>query len=352
MLKGSTAPSGDPMISAITDLSDDSEAIAECKAESLKSAEAEKAKAQAEAELAKAQAEAELAKAQAEAELAKAQAEAELAKAQAEAELAKAQEEALTAVPSTIIQNSTPEPAPAPGIGGYKGKRCDIQTLSNEKKLPKWNCEIVDTSIVASMLKDAEKTHIPFIKIDATDDVKTKLEAYLNKNLSKLNIQSTDTFSCEAGKVIKTSNNIGIQHVMCDDSETSVEFLNLISPADNKARVYHTKTFDHLFEDAPDIDKTEETVINGERGTYVAVKYETAFDATGSEHSELDIVYYLFLGDKLRYLTDWTAFHTDENSSFDEEDGTETYSCNAKATVLRIESTGAKQMTHTMTIGE
>ena len=93
----------------------------------------------------------------------------------------------------------------------------------------------------------------------------------------------------------------------------SVAFLNLVSPVDNKARVYTAKTFDHLFEDAPVITKTEETVINGERGAYVAVKYEIYYDGTGHDRSETDIVHYLFLGDKLRFLSDWNAFHIVED---------------------------------------
>ena len=147
-----------------------------------------------------------------------------------------------------------------------------------------------------------------------------------------------------------SSGNIGIQHVLCDNSDISVSFLNLVSPVDNKARVYQTKTFDHLFEDKPVIDKTEEIVINGERGAYVAVKYEVASDGTGTEHSEIDIINYLFLGDKLRYLTDWNAFHIDE--SYADYDGVDHYSCDANATVLRLESTGAKQQVHTFAIPE
>jgi hypothetical protein len=123
----------------------------------------------------------------------------------------------------------------------------------------------------------------------------------------------------------------------------SVVFLNLISPVDNKSRVYTAKTFDYLFEDAPVITKTEETVINGERGAYVAVKYETASDGTGSEHNETDVVHYLFLGDKLRFLTDWNAFHIEESWSH-EDDGTTDHSCDAKATLLRLENSEAKSI--------
>ena len=247
----------------------------------------------------------------------------------------------------------TPKPAPVDiNDNTYKGKRCDIQTISNEKHLPNWNIEIFDSTVIASMLKDAEKAHLPFIKINASDDLKQKLEDYINKNPSKLNIAPSETISCELGQYIKTQSNIGIQHVLCSDSENSIAFLNLVSPIDNKARVYKTKTFDHLFEDAPVITQKEEIVLNGERGAYVAVKYEIASDGTGTEHVETDIMHHLFLGDKLRYLTDWNAFHIEENSEYAEEDGKENYSCNAKATVLRLESTGSKEMTHTFAIGE
>ena len=223
-----------------------------------------------------------------------------------------------------------------------KGK-CDTQTISKEKHLPKWNIEIIDSSVIASMLKDAEKNHLPFLKINASDDLKQKLENYINKDPSKLNQNSQNAFTCDPGNYIRTSSNIGIQLVYCNDSEMSVVFLNLVSPGDNKARVYTAKTFDHLFEEAPAIDKTEETVINGERGAYVAVKYETFSDGTGTDHTETDIAHYLFLGDKLRYLTDWNAFHIEESNSYN-DDGTKDYSCDAKATVLRLESTGAKHV--------
>ena len=33
-----------------------------------------------------------------------------------------------------------------------KGKRCNVQTISNEKRIPKWSIEIIDSSIAASML--------------------------------------------------------------------------------------------------------------------------------------------------------------------------------------------------------
>ena len=220
-------------------------------------------------------------------------------------------------------------------------KRCDIQTISKEKHLPKWNIEIIDSSVIASMLKDAEKNHLPFLKINASDNLKQKLEIYINKYPSKLHENSQNAFTCEPGKYIRTSSNIGIQLISCNDDEMSVTFLNLISPVDNKARVYTVKTFDYLFEDAPVITKTEETVINGERGAYVAVKYETASDGTGSEHNETDVVHYLFLGDKLRFLTDWNAFHIEESWSH-EDDGTTDYSCDAKATLLRLENSEAK----------
>ena len=225
----------------------------------------------------------------------------------------------------------------------YKEKRCDTQTISNEKHLPKWNIEIIDSSVIASMLKDAEKNHLPFLKINASDNLKQKLEDYINKNPSKLHKDSQNAFTCEPGNYIKTASNIGIQLVSCNDNKMSVVFLNLVSPVDNKARVYTAKTFDHLFEDAPVITKTEETVINGERGAYVAVKYEIYYDGTGHERIETDIVHYLFLGDKLRFLSDWNAFHIEEDWHY-EEDGTEDYSCDAKTTVLRLENSEVKHI--------
>ena len=237
---------------------------------------------------------------------------------------------------------AAPAPSPTPNNNASDTeKRCDIQTISKEKHLPKWNIEIIDSSVIASMLKDAEKNHLPFLKINASDNLKQKLEIYINKNPSKVHENSQNTFTCEPGKYIRTSSNIGIQLVSCNDDEMSVAFLNLISPVDNKARVYTAKTFDYLFEDAPVITKTEETVINGERGAYVAVKYETASDGTGSEHNETDVVHYLFLGDKLRFLTDWNAFHIEESWSH-EDDGTTDHSCDAKATLLRLENSEAK----------
>ena len=222
-------------------------------------------------------------------------------------------------------------------------KRCDTQTISNEKHLPKWNIEIIDSSVITSMLKDAEKTHLPFLKINASDNLKQKLEDYINKNPSQLHKDSQNAFTCEPGNYIKTASNIGIQLVSCNDNKMSVVFLNLVSPVDNKARVYTAKTFDHLFEDAPVITKTEETVINGERGSYVAVKYEIYYDGTGHERIETDIVHYLFLGDKLRFLSDWNAFHIEEDWHY-EEDGTEDYSCDAKTTVLRLENSEVKHI--------
>ena len=225
-------------------------------------------------------------------------------------------------------------------------KRCDTQTISKEKHLPKWNIEIVDSSVIASMLKDAEKNHLPFLKINASDNLKQKLEDYINKNPSKLHKDSQNAFTCEPGNYIKTASNIGIQLVLCKDEEMSVAFLNLVSPVDNKARVYTAKTFDHLFEDAPVITKTEETIINGERGAYVAVKYEIYYDGTGHDRSETDIVHYLFLGDKLRFLSDWNAFHIVEDWYY-HDDGTEEYDCDAKTTVLRLENSGAKHQEHT-----
>ena len=245
-----------------------------------------------------------------------------------------------------------PSPAPTPNnIASDTEKRCDTQTISNEKHLPKWNIEIVDSSVITSMLKDAEKNHLPFLKINASDNLKQKLETYINKEPSKLHENSQNTFTCEPANYIRTASNIGIQLVLCNDNddEMSVAFLNLVSPVDNKARVYTAKTFDHLFKDAPVIDITEETVINGERAAYIAVKYETYSDGTGHERSETDIVHYLFLGDKLRFLSDWNAFHIVEDWYY-YDDGTEEYDCDAKATVLRIESTGAKHQEHSFSI--
>ena len=230
-----------------------------------------------------------------------------------------------------------------------KGKRCNVQTISNEKRIPKWNIEIIDSSIVASMLKDAEKTHLPFLKINASDDLEQKLVAYINKNPTRLNPNSQEAFTCRIGNDNKTASGIGVQHVLCDDSDVSVSFLNLVSPVDKKARIYKVKTFDHLFEDSPVVEKIEESVINGERGVYVAVKYEDFSDGTGTEYIETDFVNYLFLGDKLRYLTDWNAFHIEEHHHYD-DDGALEYSCNAKATVLRLESTEAKYREHSFSV--
>lgn len=230
-----------------------------------------------------------------------------------------------------------------------KGKRCNVQTISNEKRIPKWNIEIVDPSIVASMLKDAEKSHLPFLKINASDDLEQKLVAYINKNPTRINPNSQEAFTCRIGNDNKTASGIGVQHVLCDDSDVSVSFLNLVSPVDKKARIYKVKTFDHLFEDSPVVEKTEESVINGERGVYVAVKYEDFSDGTGTEYIETDFVNYLFLGDKLRYLTDWNAFHIEEHHHYD-DDGALEYSCNAKATVLRLEGSEAKYREHSFSI--
>lgn len=177
-----------------------------------------------------------------------------------------------------------------------KGKRCNVQTISNEKRIPKWSIEIIDSSIVASMLKDAEKSHLPFLKINASDDLEQKLVAYINKNPTRINPNSQEAFTCRIGNDNKTASGIGVQHVLCDDSDVSVSFLNLVSPVDKKARIYKVKTFDHLFEDSPVVEKIEESVINGERGVYVAVKYEDFSDGTGTEYIETDFVNYLFLG--------------------------------------------------------
>ena len=230
-----------------------------------------------------------------------------------------------------------------------KGKRCNVQTISNEKRIPKWSIEIIDSSIVASMLKDAEKSHLPFLKINASDDLEQKLVAYINKNPTRLNPNSQEAFTCRIGHDNKTASGIGVQHVLCDDSDVSVSFLNLVSPVDKKARIYKVKTFDHLFEDSPVVEKIEESVINGERGIYVAVKYEDFSDGTGTEYIETDFVNYLFLGDKLRYLTDWNAFHIEEHHHYD-DDGALEYSCNAKATVLRLEGSEAKYREHSFSI--
>ena len=230
-----------------------------------------------------------------------------------------------------------------------KGKRCNVQTISNEKRIPKWSIEIIDSSIVASMLKDAEKSHLPFLKINASDDLEQKLVAYINKNPTRLNPNSQEAFTCRIGHDNKTASGIGVQHVLCDDSDVSVSFLNLVSPVDKKARIYKVKTFDHLFEDSPVVEKIEESVINGERGVYVAVKYEDFSDGTGTEYIETDFVNYLFLGDKLRYLTDWNAFHIEEHHHYD-DDGALEYSCNAKATVLRLEGSEAKYREHSFSI--
>ena len=230
-----------------------------------------------------------------------------------------------------------------------KGKRCNVQTISNEKRIPKWSIEIIDSSIVASMLKDAEKSHLPFLKINASDDLEQKLVAYTNKNPTRINPNSQEAFTCRIGNDNKTASGIGVQHVLCDDSDVSVSFLNLVSPVDKKARIYKVKTFDHLFEDSPVVEKIEESVINGERGVYVAVKYEDFSDGTGTEYIETDFVNYLFLGDKLRYLTDWNAFHIEEHHHYD-DDGALEYSCNAKATVLRLEGSEAKYREHSFSI--
>lgn len=230
-----------------------------------------------------------------------------------------------------------------------KGKRCNVQTISNEKRIPKWSIEIIDSSIVASMLKDAEKSHLPFLKINASDDLEQKLVAYINKNPTRINPNSQEAFTCRIGNDNKTASGIGVQHVLCDDSDVSVSFLNLVSPVDQKARIYKVKTFDHLFEDSPVVEKIEESVINGERGVYVAVKYEDFSDGTGTEYIETDFVNYLFLGDKLRYLTDWNAFHIEEHHHYD-DDGALEYSCNAKATVLRLEGSEAKYREHSFSI--
>lgn len=230
-----------------------------------------------------------------------------------------------------------------------KGKRCNVQTISNEKRIPKWSIEIIDSSIVASMLKDAEKSHLPFLKINASDDLEQKLVAYINKNPTRINPNSQEAFTCRIGNDNKTASGIGVQHVLCDDSDVSVSFLNLVSPVDKKARIYKVKTFDHLFEDSPVVEKIEESVINGERGVYVAVKYEDFSDGTGTEYIETDFVNYLFLGDKLRYLTDWNAFHIEEHHHYD-DDGVLEYSCNTKATVLRLEGSEAKYREHSFSI--
>ncbi len=230
-----------------------------------------------------------------------------------------------------------------------KGKRCNVQTISNEKRIPKWSIEIIDSSIVASMLKDAEKSHLPFLKINASDDLEQKIVAYINKNPTRINPNSQEAFTCRIGNDNKTASGIGVQHVLCDDSDVSVSFLNLVSPVDKKARIYKVKTFDHLFEDSPVVEKIEESVINGERGVYVAVKYEDFSDGTGTEYIETDFVNYLFLGDKLRYLTDWNAFHIEEHHHYD-DDGALEYSCNAKATVLRLEGSEAKYREHSFSI--
>lgn len=230
-----------------------------------------------------------------------------------------------------------------------KGKRCNVQTISNEKRIPKWSIEIIDSSIVASMLKDAEKSHLPFLKINASDDLEQKLVAYINKNPTRINPNSQEAFTCRIGNDNKTASGIGVQHVLCDDSDVSVSFLNLVSPVDQKARIYKVKTFDHLFEDSPVVEKIEESVINGERGVYVAVKYEDFSDGTGTEYIETNFVNYLFLGDKLRYLTDWNAFHIEEHHHYD-DDGALEYSCNAKATVLRLEGSEAKYREHSFSI--
>lgn len=230
-----------------------------------------------------------------------------------------------------------------------KGKRCNVQTISNEKRIPKWSIEIIDSSIVASMLKDAEKSHLPFLKINASDDLEQKLVAYINKNPTRINPNSQEAFTCRIGNDNKTASGIGVQHVLCDDSDVSVSFLNLVSPVDKKARIYKVKTFDHLFEDSPVVEKIEESVINGERGVYVTVKYEDFSDGTGTEYIETDFVNYLFLGDKLRYLTDWNAFHIEEHHHYD-DDGALEYSCNAKATVLRLEGSEAKYREHSFSI--
>lgn len=230
-----------------------------------------------------------------------------------------------------------------------KGKRCNVQTISNEKRIPKWSIEIIDSSIVASMLKDAEKSHLPFLKINASDDLEQKLVAYINKNPTRINPNSQEAFTCRIGNDNKTASGIGVQHVLCDDSDVSVSFLNLVSPVDKKARIYKVKTFDHLFEDSPVVEKIEESVINGERGVYVAVKYEDFSDGTGTEYIETDFVNYLFLGDKLRYLTDWNAFHIEEHHHYD-DDGALEYSCNAKATVLRLEGSEAKYREHSFSV--
>lgn len=230
-----------------------------------------------------------------------------------------------------------------------KGKRCNVQTISNERRIPKWSIEIIDSSIVASMLKDAEKSHLPFLKINASDDLEQKLVAYINKNPTRINPNSQEAFTCRIGNDNKTASGIGVQHVLCDDSDVSVSFLNLVSPVDKKARIYKVKTFDHLFEDSPVVEKIEESVINAERGVYVAVKYEDFSDGTGTEYIETDFVNYLFLGDKLRYLTDWNAFHIEEHHHYD-DDGALEYSCNAKATVLRLEGSEAKYREHSFSI--
>ena len=230
-----------------------------------------------------------------------------------------------------------------------KGKRCNVQTISNEKRIPKWSIEIIDSSIVASMLKDAEKSHLPFLKINASDDLEQKLVAYINKNPTRINPNSQEAFTCRIGNDNKTASGIGVQHVLCDDSDVSVSFLNLVSPVDKKARIYKVKTFDHLFEDSPVVEKIEESVINGERGVYVAVKYEDFSDGTGTEYIETNFVNYLFLGDKLRYLTDWNAFHIEAHHHYD-DDGALEYSCNAKATVLRLEGSEAKYREHSFSI--
>ena len=86
---------------------------------------------------------------------------------------------------------AAPSPDPTPNnIASDTEKRCDTQTISKEKHLPKWNIEIVDSSVIASMLKDAEKNHLPFLKINASDNLKQKLEDYINKNPSKLHKDS------------------------------------------------------------------------------------------------------------------------------------------------------------------
>jgi len=249
-------------------------------------------------------------------------------------------------------------------------------SVIDSKTASDWNVEIIHEAALSELLIESEKTHLPIIKVDASDNIAMKLEHYISKDPSKFGENDEGAFSCEAGEYINTNGGVGVQLVICENEENvlnSVEFISVVSPKDRKARVYLI--------DLPNADRidgveyeqseynvidTKDVTINGERGLYIGIETVHGFfhEGAGSttEGSGKFRTNYIFMGDKLRYLVEWDSVESitykgwseiETEELCDEKCGCQrvvytqdiNYWCKYRETVLQIDKNGISMKT-------